>query len=154
MSATDARLLALEEQLIEVRVQARALQLAILGKTWMGTGYYWAVREAEEEERARKRAEAEQAIANVVVSLDSVFEAAAKALVLSLGEAVSARDVTVALSPAAADPHMPGRQLLIARVGKTMRELVESGQLLRVSEPDPAKRKTGRYAVRDAAAAA
>ena len=144
MSATQKELDALAKEIQNVRVLARAVEIATFGRM-MGNGYSWAVYEAWAEERAREQNEAEQFVAKADLSSEAVLNAVAVALDDSAHGAVKAGDVAIVLLPEAVSPRVVGRQLLIARVGATMRELVAAGALVRVSEP--AGRKTGRYAL-------
>ena len=145
-SVSRQELEALKEGLEEVRVQARAMQIALMGdKQWWQSGYWWALRDAEEEVRARKRAENERFISSADLSERAILNATKAATAQARTGAVQARDVAVVLMPEATAADMPGRQMLIARVGMGMRELVAKGKLVRVSVPEG--RKTSRYAL-------
>ena len=87
----------------------------------------------------------ERFIADADLSAKSVVRATKEALAQSRHGNVQARDVALVLLPEAAPADAPARQMLIARVGMKMRELVAVGKLERVA--DPAGRRTARYAL-------
>ena len=148
MAATStsdaARLRQLKAELDEVRIHSRALEFAILGSLH-GNGYGWAYRKAWQENAKRKLREAERAIAGVDLSEDAILAAATAASSSSRDGSMQARDVAIAVLPRIAPVDAQGRQILIARVGAKMRELVAKGKLVRVSAPEG--RKTSRYAL-------
>jgi hypothetical protein len=146
MSATQDRLQRLEEALREVRIELRALKFAFMGaEPWHKTGYGWALRDAERAERQIERERGERFIAGADLSDGAVLAACGRAVADTPDGRLRARDVAVALFPPIMSPDAPGRQLLIARVGAKMRDLVETGALVRVAEPHG--RMTSRYAL-------
>lgn len=146
MAATStidaARVRQLEAELKYVRIHSRALEIAILGSFHL-SGYEWAYTKAMRENAEQELREAESAIAGADLSEEAILAATADAS--SRHGSAQARDVAINVLPAIAPPDAPGRQLLIARVGAAMRELVETGKLVRVSAPHG--RKTSRYAL-------
>lgn len=62
-----------------------------------------------------------------------------------VGSGAAKQQLTISIVAVTCALTCPGRQLLIARVGKEMRDLVTADELVRIS--GPAGRKTARYAV-------
>lgn len=99
------------------------------------------------QERDRKWAEGDKLLAKVDFSRPAVLNALQAAIADSPDGLTRARDVALKLLPKATDPKTPGRQRLIARVGKVMRELAADGQLeqLRPDQDPLIGRETCRF---------
>lgn len=148
-SATKRRLDRLEEELRELRIECRAYQISFGGKSgYEGLarhGYAWCYSEAMRQESSRERAAGEKAIAHVDMSDDAIVAAVAAASAQSSDGTVRALNVSIALMPEVAETDMTGRHLLVARVGKRVRDLVTEGRLVQAAPPKG--RQTARYAL-------
>lgn len=146
-ATSDAeRLRKLEDQLEQVSIKARALEIAVFGSLH-GSGYGWAWRKANAEERERQRDEADKLVARAKITPERVLSALAKAG----PEAVRPVKVAVALMPALTDTSCPGRQTVVYRVGRALRELAAEGRVeqIRPDDYDGGRRHPHRYAVVD-----
>jgi hypothetical protein len=109
----------------------------------------WAIRQtpasrrADEKKRLEDEKKAEKLLASIALTHETVL-AAFRLAAADSGGIVQARDVALALCPDATPTETPGRQILIARVSKIIRELERDGALVRTSEANG--RRTCRFA--------
>ena len=97
--------------------------------------------EVEGRHKAKQR---EQLVQRADVTAERVMEAIAAAT----GRQVRAKDIAIALMPRLADTSVGGRQAVINRVSRVLRDLAKAGQLEQIRpESNDDGRKTCRYSV-------